>query len=157
MKLLLVNGNTTQAVTDRVVAEATRCAAPGTAITGVTARFGVSIVSTEAEEEIAGHAVLDALAANFAGHDAVILAISFDTALLGARQILPVPVLGMTESSLMTACLLGRRFGLISFGQSSSRRMSGWELVMPLVRRAGTTGGLHGCTWRRDKWRKSTR
>ena len=121
MKLLLVNGNTTQAVTDRVVAEATRCAAPGTAITGVTARFGVSIVSTEAEEEIAGHAVLDALAANFAGHDAVILAISFDTALLGARQILPVPVLGMTESSLMTACLLGRRFGLISFGQSSRR------------------------------------
>ena len=70
MKLLLVNGNTTQAVTDRVVAEATRCAAPGTAITGVTARFGVSIVSTEAEEEIAGHAVLDALAASFAGHDA---------------------------------------------------------------------------------------
>ena len=63
MKLLLVNGNTTQAVTDRVVAEATRCAAPGTAIAGVTARLGVSIVSTEAEEEeIAGHAVLDAVA-----------------------------------------------------------------------------------------------
>ena len=36
MKLLLVNGNTTQAITDRVVAEATRCAAPGTTITGVT-------------------------------------------------------------------------------------------------------------------------
>ena len=72
MKLLLVNGNTTQAVTDLVVAEATRCAAPGTAITGVTARFGVTIVSTEAEEEIAGHAVLDALAAHFAGHDAAI-------------------------------------------------------------------------------------
>ena len=50
MKLLLVNGNTTQAVTDRVVVEAKRCASAGTAITGVTARFGVSIVSTEAEE-----------------------------------------------------------------------------------------------------------
>jgi allantoin racemase len=119
MKLLLVNGNTTQVVTDRVVAEATRCAAPGTAITGVTARFGVGIVSTEAEEVIAGHAVLDALAANFTGHDAAILAISFDTALLGARQIVPIPVIGMTEASLLTACLLGRRFGLISFGQSS--------------------------------------
>lgn len=131
MKLLLVNGNTTQAVTDRVVAEATRCAVPGTAITGVTARFGVGIVSTEAEEAIAGHAVLDALATNFTGHDAAILAISFDTALLGARQIVPIPVVGMTEASLLTACLLGRRFGLISFGQSSRAMYS------DVVQRAG--------------------
>jgi allantoin racemase len=131
MNLLLVNGNTTQAVTDRVVAEATRCAAPGTAIIGVTARFGVSIVSTEAEDEIAGHAVLDALAANFAGHDAAILAISFDTARRGARQIVPIPVIGMTEASLLTACLLGRRFGLISFGQSSR------AMYLDLVQRAG--------------------
>jgi allantoin racemase len=131
MKLLLINGNTTQAMTDRVVAEATRCAAPGTTISGVTARFGVGIVATEAEEAVAGHAVLEALAANFTGHDAAILAISFDTALLGARQIVPIPVVGMTEASLLTACLLGRRFGLISFWQSSR------AMYLDLVRRAG--------------------
>jgi allantoin racemase len=133
MKVLLVNGNTTQAVTDRVVAEATRCASSGTSVAGVTARFGVSIVSTEAEEEVARHAVLDALAASYAGHDAAILAISFDTALLGARQIVPIPVIGMTEASLLTACLLGRRFGLISFGQSSR------AMYLDLVQRAGLT------------------
>ena len=138
MKLLLVNGNTTQAVTDRVVAEATRCAAPGTTINGVTARFGVSIVSTEAEEEIARHAVLDALAVSFAGHDAAILAISFDTALLGARQIVPIAVVGVTEASLMTACLLGRRFGLISFGHSSR-----W-MYLDLVQRAGLLQRMAG-------------
>jgi allantoin racemase len=131
MKLLLVNGNTTQAITDRVVAEATRCAAPGTTITGVTARFGVSIVSTEAENEIAGHAVLDTLAVHVGDHDAAILAISFDTALLGAQQIVAIPVIGMTEASLLTACLLGRRFGLISFGQSSR------SMYLDLVQRAG--------------------
>jgi allantoin racemase len=138
MKLLLVNGNTTQAVTDRVVAEAMRCAAPGTEITGVTARFGVGIVSTEAEEVIAGHAVLDALAAHGTGHDAVILAISFDSALLGARQIMPIPVIGMTEASLLTACLLGRRFGLISFGQSSR------AMYLDLVQRAGLSQRMAG-------------
>jgi allantoin racemase len=139
MKLLLVNGNTTQVVTDRVVAEATRCAAPGTAITGVTARFGVGIVSTEAEEAIAGHAVLDALAANFTGNDAAILAISFDTALLGARQIVPIPVVGMTEASLLTACLLGRRFGLISFGKSSR------AMYLDVVQRAGLSQRMAAC------------
>jgi allantoin racemase len=138
MRLLLVNGNTTQAVTDRVVAEATRCAAPGTTITGVTARFGAGIVSTEAEEAIAGHAVLDALAANVTGHDAAILAISFDTALLGARQIVAIPVVGMTEASLLTACLLGRRFGLISFGQASR------AMYLDLVQRAGLSQRMAG-------------
>ena len=131
VKLLLVNGNTTQAATDRVLAEARRCAAPGTEVTGATARFGVSIVSTEAENDIAAHAVLDALSANHVGHDAAILAISFDTALAGARQILPIPVIGMTEAALHTACLLGRRFGLISFGAASR-----W-LYLDLVRRSG--------------------
>jgi len=131
MKLLLVNGNTTQAVTDRVLAEARRCAAPGTEVTAATARFGVNIVSTEAENDIAAHAVLDALSATHAGHDAAILAISFDTALAGARQILPIPVIGMTEAALHTACLLGRRFGLSSFGTASR-----W-LYLDLVRRSG--------------------
>jgi allantoin racemase len=138
MKLLLVNGNTTQTVTDRVVAEAIRCAVPGIAITGVTARFGVGIVSNEAEEAIAGHAVLDALAANVSGHDAAILAISFDTALLGARQIVPIPVVGMTEASLLTACLLGRRFGLISFGHTSRAMYS------DVVQRAGLSQRMAG-------------
>ena len=131
MKLLLVNGNTTQAVTERVVAEARRCGAPGTEVTGATARFGVSIVSTEAENDIAAHAVLDVLSETYAGHDAAILAISFDTALIGARQIVPIPVIGMTEAALHTACLLGRRFGLISFGNSSL-----W-MYLDLVRRSG--------------------
>ena len=54
MKLLLVNGNTPQAVTDRVLAEARRCAAPGTEVIGATTRFGVSTASTEAENDIAG-------------------------------------------------------------------------------------------------------
>jgi allantoin racemase len=131
IKLLLVNGNTTQAVTERVVAEARRCGAPGTEVTGATARFGVSIVSTEAENDIAAHAVLDVLSETYAGHDAAILAISFDTALIGARQIVPIPVIGMTEAALHTACLLGRRFGLISFGDSSR-----W-MYLDLVRRSG--------------------
>jgi allantoin racemase len=44
---------------------------------------------------------------------------------------LPIPVIGMTEAALHTACLLGRRFGLISFGTRSR-----W-LYLDLVRRSG--------------------
>ena len=116
MKLLLINGNMTQAVTDAVVSEARRVAAPGTEITGVTAAFGANIVTREAENVIAGHAVLELLARHHAGFDAVILAISFDTALEAARQTSPIPVLGMTESALEAAGAVAERIGVILFG-----------------------------------------
>ncbi len=41
----------------------------------------------------------------------MLLAVSYDTALLAAREMLRVPVVGMTEASMHAACLLGTRFG----------------------------------------------
>lgn len=120
MKLLLANGNTTQAVTDACIREAQRCAAPGTEIAGVTASFGTSIVTARPENTIAAHAVLDLLARHHQGFDAAILAISFDSGLFAARELLPIPVLGMTEAALHSACLIGRRFGMITFGHAST-------------------------------------
>lgn len=136
MRLLLANANTTDAVTERVVREAIRCARPGTEISGVTARFGAGIVSTEAENTIAAHAALDLLATHHPGHDAAILAISFDSGLEAARQVLPIPVIGMTEAALHTACLLGRCFGLITFGTVSR------SLYLDLVERCGLSRRL---------------
>jgi allantoin racemase len=139
MKLLLANGNITQAVTDLVKAEALRHIRPDTQVTAVTAAFGVPIVSTDLENTIAGHAVLDLLATHAAGHDAAVLAISFDTALIGARQLLDIPVVGMTEASLHTACLIGQRFGLITFGASSR------SLYVDLVRARGMDSRMAAC------------
>lgn len=121
MKLLLVNGNRTQAVTDTVLAEARLAAAPGTVLTAVTANFGMDIVFSHAGDAIATHAVLDSLAHHYAGIDAAILAISFDSGLAAARELLPIPVLGITESALTAAGALGQRIGIITFGAVSRR------------------------------------
>ena len=101
MRLLLVNGNTTQAVTDAVCAEARRICAPGTEIEGATASFGADIVTTHAGNAVAAHAVLDVLASHTGRYDAAILAISFDSGLAAARELFPVPVIGMTEAALL--------------------------------------------------------
>lgn len=116
MRILVANANTTEAVTEAVAAEARKHAAPGTEIILATGAFGVGIVSTEAGNAIAGHAALDMLARHVGQVDAAVLAISFDTALAAAQELMPFPVVGMTAAALHTACLLGRRFGLISFG-----------------------------------------
>ena len=138
MKILIANANTTQSVTDAVVAEALRHAAPGTEILGATATLGVGIVSTEAENVIAGHAALELLAREGQGLDAAILAISFDTALWAAQELFPFPVIGMTAAALHTACLVGRRFGVITFGQASR------SLYLDLVDASGLRGRMVG-------------
>lgn len=119
MKLLLVNGNMTQAVTDHCVTEARRHAAPGTEITGITARFGANIVTAEPENLIASLAVLEMLAEHYAAYDAAILAISFDSGLFAARDLVPIPVLGMTEAGLLDATAHSDRVGVLIFGTAS--------------------------------------
>lgn len=140
MRILLANANTTAAVTEICATSARAAAAPGTEIVAATPRFGPAIISSRAENAIAAHGILDCLAEHHAGCDAAILAVSYDTALAAARQLLPIPVIGMTEAACMTACLLGGRFGLVTFssadlyreviaGHGLASRLSGIALV----------------------------
>jgi len=139
MRILIVNGNTTQAITDLAVGEARRAATSGTEVVGVTARFGAAFVSNAAQEAVAAHAVLDALARLYRGADAAVLAISLDSGLAAARGLLPIPVVGMTEAALFTACMLGDRFGMIVLGRDSP------PLYGELLERYGVESRLAEC------------
>jgi allantoin racemase len=114
MKILIVNGNTTEAVT-QTVAKVARLAVPGAEISGITASFGADLIASRADVAIAEHATLAALARSYLGFDAALIAVSMDTGLRAARQTLPIPVIGMTEAALHMACFLGSRFGLVTF------------------------------------------
>jgi allantoin racemase len=116
LRLLLINPNTTAAVTESCARVARAAAAPGTEIVPLTGTFGANIVNTRTENAIAAHALLTVLAENLEGCDGVLLAVSYDTALLAAREFAGVPVVGMTEAAIVTAQLLGTRFGLVVFG-----------------------------------------
>ena len=118
MRILVANANTTEAITEACVAAARRAATPGTEIIGATPAFGPRVISTRAENAIAGHALLETLAAHAGQVEAAILAVSHDTALEAARQLMPCPVIGMTEAACLTACMLGGRFGVLTLGQA---------------------------------------
>lgn len=117
MKILLVNPNLTQAVTDRVLQAARAAARPGTELEAVTGRFGPQVIGSRAENALAAHGVLELVAQHAPGCDAVVLAVSLDTALWACRELLDIPVVGMTEAGLHTAALLVPRFGLLTYGQ----------------------------------------
>ncbi|MGE4239958.1 aspartate/glutamate racemase family protein [Ramlibacter sp.] len=117
MKILLVNPNTTQAVTDLVLRTAQAAAREGTAFEAVTGTFGPEIIGSRAENALATHGVLELVARHAAGCDAVVLAVSLDTAAWACRELLPIPVVAMTEAALHTAALLAPRFAVLTYGK----------------------------------------
>lgn len=120
MRLLLLNANTTEAVTEKIAAEARRVALPGTEVMPVTGRFGGRIVSTRSEIAIAEHAALDLAARHSSEADAVLIGVSFDVGLRALRELLRIPVVGMTEAACLAACMLGGRFGLVTYGRRNA-------------------------------------
>jgi allantoin racemase len=116
MRLLLANSNTSDFVTSRVAAAARAAASPGTEIVAVTGRFGARVIGTRTELAVAEHATVELLAEHAAGCDAAIIAVSYDVALPAAREMLAIPVVGITEAALLTACMLGGRIGVVLFG-----------------------------------------
>jgi allantoin racemase len=138
MRILVLNANTTDFVTQTAATEARRVASPGTEIVPVTADFGAAIVATRTEHAIAEHAAVVLAARHAAGCDAVVIAVSYDTGLKALREMLPIPVVGMTEAALLTACTLGGPIGLISFG----RRV--WPIYRELIAGYGLSGRIAG-------------
>ena len=117
MRILVLNSNTSDVVTGKVAAAARAAASPGTEIVAVTGTFGGRVIGTRAEHALGEHSTIALVARHAPGCDAVVIGVSYDTGLRGARELLDVPVVGMTEAGLLTACMLGGRIGLVTFGR----------------------------------------
>lgn len=115
MRLLLMNPNTSTEVTNLLAAAARAAVAPGTEIVPVTAHRGVPYIATRAEAAIGGEVALEMLARHGEGMNAVIDAAFGDPGLGALRELSPVPVVGMAEAAMLTACMLGARFSIVTF------------------------------------------
>ena len=138
MRILVLNANTTPFVTETAAQEARRVASPGTEIVPATADFGAAIVGTRSEHAIAEHAAVVLAARHAPGCDAVVIAVSYDTGLKALREMLDIPVVGMTEAALYSACMLGGPIGLISFGKRV------WPVYRELIAGYGLTDRIAG-------------
>jgi allantoin racemase len=122
MRLLLINPNISESVSELIGAEARRNAAPGTEVEVLTAPFGVAYIETRFEAVIGAYAVAQLAAEHHARFDAIVVAAFGDPGLAGLREVSPVPVTGLTEAALASAHLLGHRFSIIAISQ----RIQAW-------------------------------
>ena len=122
MRLLIINPNISHSVTDLIEAEAHRTAAADTQIQMATAASGVAYIETRFEALLGAHAATVIAGERLGSYDAVLVAAFGDPGLLALKEVLDVPVVGMTEAALMTAAQLGQRISIIAI----SRRITTW-------------------------------
>lgn len=116
-RLLLINPNISDSVSQLIRAEAERSISPGTTVEVLTAPFGVAYIETRFEALLGAYAAAQLAAEHHERFDAVIVAAFGDPGLPALREALPCPVTGLTEAALASACLLGQRFSIVAISQ----------------------------------------
>jgi allantoin racemase len=113
MRILLVNPNTSAAMTAGIAAAARAIAAPGTEILAVQPSFGPRSIEGHFEETIAAAGVAEQVRLA-APHDAVVIACFGDPGLEAAREVTSAPVLGIAEAAFHAASMLATGFSVVT-------------------------------------------
>jgi allantoin racemase len=119
MRILCLNPNRTAFVTATVAAEMRAILGPTVTVIEATADFGPDVIRTHLDEAVATHAAVDLAARHVGVVDAVLVAASYDPATEAIRALLGVPVLGISQTAIALARLMGRRIGYVSAGAVS--------------------------------------
>ena len=114
MRVLVVNVNTTESMTDSIAATARSVASPGTEIVGLTPLFGAESVEGNYESYLAAVAVMETVRRYKEPFDAVIQAGYGEHGREGLQELLEVPVVDITEAAASTAQFLGHRYSVVT-------------------------------------------
>ncbi len=115
MRLLVVNPNSTEAMTASIAAAARAAAAPDVEIVAVTNASGPPAIQGEADGALAVPGAVAAIRRGASeGCAAAIIACFDDTGLDEARAAVPIPVIGIGEAGFHVAMLHGGPFSVIT-------------------------------------------
>jgi allantoin racemase len=143
VRLLVVNPNTSTAMTAVIGAAARAAASAGTEIQAINPGYGAAAIDSAMESYLAAVAVMDAVLAVSQPYDAVILAGFGEHGRDGLAELLTVPVFDIAECAAQVAQLVGYRYSVITTLQRSVAavtdrlRLAGLEQRCASVRACG--------------------
>jgi len=95
------------------------------------------------DSTLAAPATVEAVAeAERKGYDAVVIGCFDDPGLHGARECVSIPVLGLGETSMTIASLLGNKFAVISTGKNSGAIYERKAMELGLIKRLAYSSGI---------------
>ena len=122
MKILLYNPNTSKNITKKLYETAKLVISKETTLIPKTAEKGFPYISTKVEAQITGTLVLEKIAELHSQYDAIIIAAFGDPGLIPAKTLFNLPIIGLGEAAMLSACLFGKKFSIISF----TNAMAAW-------------------------------
>lgn len=112
--LLVVNPNTTQAMTDDIARGARAAAAPGTTIECLSPAAGPRSIEGFTDEVLSAYHLVDVVAGARGTYDGVVVACYGDPALAACREVSDVPVVGIAEASMHMASLVAHKWSVVT-------------------------------------------
>ncbi len=113
MRIFVINPNTSESMTDHIRRELEKVKRADTELTVVCPERGPVSIESAYDEALAQPPTLELVRkANDEGYDAVILACFSDPALDAAKEISDIPVIGIEESTMHVAAMLGHKFSI---------------------------------------------
>jgi Asp/Glu/hydantoin racemase len=109
------------------------CADPGTEVhlQGIHESAGIGVHYRFLEYHDTREVIYNAMRAQREGFDAFLIGNASDSGILAAREVVSIPVLALTETSLLVSCMMGASVGLITVSDKWTPR------IMENVRRLG--------------------
>ncbi len=112
-QILVINPNTSGTMTEMIRRSAEAYKLQDTEIVCMNVSEGPEVIETYLEDFISALSALRIIMLERDNYDAFIIAASPDPGLFGAREITSKPVLGIGQSPLLVAPLLGRKFSIL--------------------------------------------
>lgn len=115
MKIMVINPNSSMAMTKHLEEVLSKIKAPGTELTVVCPKGGPEAIESAYDEGLVVPGVMELVRqANDQRYDAVILACFSDPGLEAAREISDTLVLGIEETGMHISAMLGNRFTVLT-------------------------------------------
>ncbi|OLB93830.1 MAG: hydantoin racemase [Candidatus Rokubacteria bacterium 13_1_40CM_68_15] len=119
MKILVINPNSSEAVTAQIMESARRAASAGTELVGITTKGGTRNIDSAFGDYLSGAFMIRTALEAVAVHtpDAVVLAGFGRVGIDAMKEALTIPVVSIAEASMALACVLGHRFTTLTMLQ----------------------------------------
>ena len=112
-RILVINPNTSLAMTEDIKRSADVCKLPDTDLIFANPSEGPEVIETYFDEFISAIGLLKIIAAEREHYDAFVIACGDDPGLFGARELTDKPVVAIGQAPMLLAPLLGRKFSIL--------------------------------------------
>ncbi len=114
MRILVINPNTTQAMTDEIGAVARAVAADSSEIDCVSPANGPRSIEGFTDEVLAAYNTVDLVARTKGQYDGYVIACFGDPGISACREVADVPVVGIAEAAFHMASLIAYRWSIVT-------------------------------------------